>query len=270
MSATAGATVRAAPRRAVSIRGRRLLPILTGLVFIAIWEVGVKLRLPAFVARPSTILEAAPSVVTTTQFWSDLVSTGGALIEGVALGSVAGALLGLLMGRVREVNWFFTPYIRGLYSLPLIALIPVLVLVVGYTDTTRMVVIVLSAFLPVAVTTADGARAIPKEFLEVGRTFGARAHQVWFGIALPASLPHILAGVDIGFGRAFTSAVAVEILASIPGLGYSLYAESQSLHDAESFVNVVALAIFAILLRLVVRSSSRRLAPWYRPVGSED
>ncbi|MGH7860988.1 MAG: ABC transporter permease [Candidatus Dormibacteraceae bacterium] len=241
------------------------LPVFTGIILLLLWEVGVRSKLPAYVARPSTIAAAIPSVVVTGSFWSDMLSTCGAIVEGVAIGSVAGAVLGLLMGRVREVGWFFTPYIRGLYSLPLIALIPVLVLVVGYNDKTRMVVIILSAFLPVAMTTADGARAVSKSFLDVGRTFGAKPYQVWFGIAFPASLPHILAGIDIALGRAFTSAVAVEVLASVPGLGYTLYADAQSLHDDVSFVYVVALAAFAILVRTGVRSMSGRLAPWYRP-----
>jgi len=258
-------TASALPRPDRGERSRRLLPVLTGFLLLLLWELGVKAKLPAYVATPTTILSAIPSVITTGGFWSDVESTCGAIVEGVAIGSVAGAAVGLVMGRVREVGWFLTPYIRGLYALPLIALVPVLVLLVGYNDTTRLVVVILSAFLPVAVTTSDGARAVRKEYLDVGRAFGARSHQVWFGIALPSSLPHIMAGIDIGLGRAFTSAVAVEVLASVNGLGYTLYADSQSLHDSASFVNVVALAIFAVGVRFGVRVLSRSFAPWYQP-----
>src|SRR5207253_1754188 len=118
--------------------------------------------------------------------------------------------------------------------MPLIALVPIMVLWMGYTQTARLVAIVIAVILPVAVSTSDGARLLPREFLDVGRVFGARPHQVWFGIALPAALPQLLAGVDIGLGRAFTNGVAVEVLASVSGLGYQLFDEAQRLRDEGS------------------------------------
>ena len=247
------------------INGRSFWPLASGLSILLFWEVVVRTRFPAFVPRPSGIIAAIPSVVSTPLFWSDALSTCLAIIEGMVIGTVAGAVLGLIMGRVREVGWLFAPLIRGLYSMPLIALVPIMVLWLGYSDTARLVTIVIAVLLPVAVTTSDGARSVPREFLDVGKTFGAKAHQVWFGIALPASLPQILAGMDIGMGRAVTNGVAVEVLASVAGLGYQLFDESQSLRDQVSFVYVVALAIFAIASRTGIRMLSRRLAPWYRP-----
>ena len=106
-------------------------------------------------------------------------------MEGVAIGTVAGILIGVAMGRVREVNWFLSTYIRALYALPLIALVPLVIIWVGYQPAARLIIVVISAFLPVAVTTADGTRAISKEYLDVGKIFGASTHNVWFGIALP-------------------------------------------------------------------------------------
>lgn len=247
------------------VGGRALWPVAVGLGLVLLWELGVRARLPYYVARPTGIIAAFPSVVTTPEFWSDALSTCSAIVEGVVIGTVVGAVLGLAMGRVREVRWLMAPLVRGLYAMPLIALVPIMVLWLGYTQTARLVTIVLAVALPVMVSTADGARVLPGEFLDVGRMFGARAHQVWFGIALPAALPQLLAGVDIGIGRAFTNGMAVEVLASVNGLGYQLFAESQSLRDQVSFVYVIALAVFAIAGRSGVRALSRKLAPWYRP-----
>jgi len=248
-----------------SIGGRALWPVVTGLALVAVWELGARTRLPAYVARPSGIVAALPWVVTTRLFWADALSTCSAIVEGVVVGTFVGAVLGLVMGRVREVGWLLAPLVRSLYSMPLIALVPIMVLWLGYTQTARLVAIVVAVLLPVAVSTSDGARLLSPDFLDVGKVFGARPHQVWFGIALPAALPQLLAGVDIGIGRAFTNGVAVEVLASVTGLGYQLFDEAQSLRDAVSFVYVIALAVFAIAARTGVRTLSRRLAPWYRP-----
>src|SRR5207253_10059911 len=111
--------------------------------------------------------------------------------------------------------------------MPLIALVPIMVLWMGYTQTARLVAIVIAVILPVAVSTSDGARLLAGEFLDVGKVFGARPHQVWFGIALPAALPQLLAGVDIGLGRAFTNGVARAVVAGVSGRGYEILEEVQ-------------------------------------------
>jgi len=182
---------------------------------------------------------------------------------GVAIGTVAGILVGVAMGRVREIDWFLSTYIRALYALPLIALVPLVILWVGYQPEARLTIVVMSAFLPVAVTTADGTRAIPKDYLDVGRMFGAKTHHVWFGIALPTALPHIVAGIELGFARGITNAIAVEVLASVKGMGMSVFEKSGQLNENASLVYVLALAIFAVTIRTLMIRSRRWIAPWY-------
>ncbi|MGB8435990.1 MAG: ABC transporter permease subunit [Burkholderiales bacterium] len=242
----------------------RMAPVVSGAILLAVWEAYVRTRLPDFVATPSGILLAIPATVASASFWSDAVASLGAIVEGVAIGTVAGILIGVAMGRVREVDWFLSTYIRALYALPLIALVPIAIIWVGYQPEARLAIVVISAFLPVAVTTADGTRAIPKDYLDVGQMFGARAHHVWFGIALPTALPHIVAGIELGFARGITNAVAVEVLASVRGMGMSVFTKSAELNENASFVYVLVLAIFAVGVREFMIRSRRRLAPWYQ------
>jgi ABC-type nitrate/sulfonate/bicarbonate transport system permease component len=227
------------------------------------WELYVRAALPDFVALPSGIVAAIPATLTDPDYWEAVFFTVVSIIEGVAIGSALGVLVGVSMGRVRAIDWFLAVYIRALYSLPLIALVPLIILLVGYQPAARLIVVALSAFLPVAVTTADGTRAIPKEFLEVGRIFGARTRHVWLGIALPSAMPHIVAGVELGFARGITNAIAVEVLASIPGMGTALFEKSAELNEDGSFVYVLTLAAFAVTVRMLMTRARRRLAPWY-------
>lgn len=242
----------------------RLAPVVAGAAMLVIWEVYVRTQLPDFVATPSGIVRAIPATVASAAFWTDALATLGAILEGVAIGTVAGILVGVAMGRVREVDWFLSTYIRALYALPLIALVPIVILWVGYQPAARLTLVIISAFLPVAVTTADGTRAIPKDYLDVGRMFGARTRHVWFGIALPTALPHIVAGIELGFARGITNAVAVEVLASVRGMGMSVFTKSAELNENASFVYVLVLAIFAVGVRALMIRSRRRLAPWYQ------
>jgi ABC-type nitrate/sulfonate/bicarbonate transport system permease component len=242
----------------------RIAPIVAGAALLCIWEFYVRINLPSFVATPSGIVMAIPSTIASASFWSAALASFGSIVEGVAIGTVAGIFIGLAMGRVREVNWFLSTYIRALYALPLIALVPLVIIWVGYQPAARLIIVAISAFLPVAVTTADGTRAISKEYLDVGRIFGAKTHHVWFGIALPTAMPHIVAGIELGFARGITNAIAVEVLASIQGMGMSVFEKSAQLNEDASFVYVLALAIFAVGIRSLMIRSRQRLAPWYR------
>ena len=241
----------------------RLAPIVAGLLFLAAWEYFVRTRLPDFVARPSGIVMALPSTLADESFWSSVVASLSAIVEGVAIGSALGIVVGVAMGRVRELDWFLSIYIRALYSLPLIALIPLVILLVGFQPAARLIIVAISAFLPVAVTTADGTRAIPREYLDVGRMFRASTRHVWLGIALPSAMPHIVAGIELGFARGITNAVAVEVLASIPGMGMSVFEKSAELDENASFVYVLALALFAVAVRSLMIRARRQFAPWY-------
>jgi ABC-type nitrate/sulfonate/bicarbonate transport system permease component len=245
------------------LTAERLAPVVAGFALLAIWEIGVRGNLPDFVATPSGIVMAIPSTIASTAFWTDVVASLGAIVEGVAIGSAAGILIGVAMGRVPEVNWFLATYIRALYALPLIALVPLVILWVGYQPAARLIIVIISTFLPVAVTTADGTRAIPKDYLDVGQMFGARTHHVWFGIALPSALPHIITGIELGFARGITNAIAVEVLASVPGMGMSVFTKSNELNENASLVYVVCLAIFAVGIRSLMIRFRHWLAPWY-------
>jgi ABC-type nitrate/sulfonate/bicarbonate transport system permease component len=241
----------------------RVAPILTGLAILVVWQVEVSTQLPDFVARPTGIIMAFPATVASQEFWLDVVVSLGAILEGVFIGSVAGILVGVAMGRVREINWFLATYIRALYALPLIALVPLVIIWVGYSPASRLVIVIISVFLPVAVTTADGTRAIPKDFLDVGKMFGARTHNMWFGIALPSAMPHIVAGIELGFARGITNAIAVEVLASVPGMGMSVFTKSNELNENASLVYVVCLGVFAVGVRSLMIRARHWIAPWY-------
>jgi NitT/TauT family transport system permease protein len=242
---------------------RYVAPVVTGIGLLAVWQTYVTAFLPSFVARPTGIILAIPATISQVEFWWAALESFGSIVEGVALGTVAGILVGVAMGRIREVDWFLSTYIRALYALPLIALVPIVILWVGYQPEARLAIVTLSTFLPVAVTTADGTRAIPHEYLDVGKIFGARFHNVWFGIALPTALPHIVTGIELGFARGITNAIAVEVLASIPGMGMSVFEKSAQLNENESFVYVVFLAIFAVTIRSLMIRAREWLAPWY-------
>ena len=249
-------------RRNISLE--RAAPVVSGIVILLVWQVGVNAFLADYVATPAGIVAAFPTVITSAEFWTDFALTASAVIRGMLAGSAFGVLVGIVMGRVPEVNWFLTAYIRTLYALPVVTLVPLVIIWVGYQPVVRLVIVFISVFLPVAVSTADGTRVISRDFLDVAKVFGARTSNIWFGIALPSAIPYIASGIEIGFARGVTNAIAVEVLASVNGLGMSVFTKSAELNENASLVYVVCLACFAIALRMLISRVRRTIAPWYR------
>jgi ABC-type nitrate/sulfonate/bicarbonate transport system permease component len=252
------------------------LRVLAGAVLLGLWEGLVTWFSPYYVTRPSGVVKVFWEVVSNrptplTQlsgsFWFDVQTTVVAVFEGLAIGVTAGIIVGLAMGRLRDVEWGLKYYIGALFAMPTIAILPLMTLWFGYTNTARLWIIILGAFLPVALNVYDGVRKLPVTYLEVARTYHARWWNVWFGIALPASLPYLLAGLRLAAGRALVAAVVAEYLLAIKGLGFFIRSDTQSLHENQAMVAVVMLALIGVAINASIDLATKRFLPWYRREG---
>lgn len=235
-----------------------------GLIIVILWQFVVGSFAADYVARPLNVIKAIPNVVADGTFWFDTQSTIVAVIEGLILSIVIGTILGLVVGRLPDVHRVLGMYVNGFYALPIVALVPLLTVWFGYTEKARFVVIVIEAVLPIIYNVAEGARAIPKVYMDVTGVYRAPWWRQWFGVVLPASLPYVLAGVDIAVGRALIGAVVAEFIASVPGLGYYILFNVNSFHENEAFCALLLLSGAAVLFTFIVNKTVARTMPWYR------
>ena len=238
--------------------------LITGLIILAVWEVGCRLFAPAYVARPIGILLAIPDTVSSAKFLDAAWSTLWAVVRGLVLALVLGTAVGLAMGRKPVVERALRYYVNGLYAMPMVAVLPLVTLWFGYTNAARMATIVFAAFFAIAINAADGARAVPPEYIEVARSFRARGINIWLGIAVPASLPYLLAGVRLAAGRALIGCIVAEFFISLEGLGFYILFNSRTFHHNEALVAVLVLAAFGIGVEMLINWVTRRFLPWYR------
>jgi ABC-type nitrate/sulfonate/bicarbonate transport system permease component len=105
---------------------------------------------------------------------------------------------------------------------------------------------------------------VPREYLEVSRSFRSGRLRTLVDIVLPASMPYLLAGFRLAAGRALIGAVVAEFFLSIGGLGYYILYNSRSYHHNEAFVGVLLLAGFGVGFELLVVWCTRHFMPWYR------
>ena len=141
------------------------------LVILALWEVVVRVAAPPFIARPTGVITVLPSVVTSSEFLESVAGTAVPIIQGLAISIVLAILVGLAMGRVRWMEWALQMYVYALFALPMVALVPLMTMWLGYSEGTRLAIIIFAAFFPMALNVYDGARSVQKGYLEVAESF---------------------------------------------------------------------------------------------------
>lgn len=254
----------ASPRPVALLSGSFLPRFVTGLVIILGWEFVVRALAPAYVAKPTTVVFAIPQVITDPAFLQALGATLAAVAEGLAITIVVGTVIGLLMGRSNSVDRMIRVYINGFNAMPMIIVLPLFSLWFGYSGTARIATIIFAAIFAITMNVADGARSVPREYLEVARSFRSGRLRMLTEIVLPASMPYLLAGFRLAAGRALIGAVVAEFFLSVGGLGYYILYNSRSYHHNEAFVGVLLLAAFGVGFELLVIWATRRFMPWYR------
>jgi ABC-type nitrate/sulfonate/bicarbonate transport system permease component len=260
-SAPAARQAQAGARRKESTFLPRLV---TGAVILGVWEIVVRALAPQYVAKPSTVVLAIPRVIIDPTFLTALGQTLAAVAEGLVITIVLGTAIGLMMGRSPIVDRTIRVYINGFNALPMIIVLPLFSLWFGYSSGARIATIIFAAIFAITMNVADGARAVPREYLEVARSFRSGRLRTLIDIVLPASTPYLLAGFRLAAGRALIGAVVSEFFLSIGGLGYYILYNSRSYHHNEAFVGVLLLAAFGVGFEILVQWSTRKFMPWYR------
>jgi len=253
-----------ASQRSRMFAGPLLPRLIAAVVILGSWEWLVREFAPDFVAKPSAIAEVLPRVVSGAPFLEAAAITLAATAEGLVVALLFGTVLGVLMGRSLVADRALRLWINGFNAMPMIVVLPLMSLWFGYTGYARFATIVFAAIFAVIINAAEGARSVPKDYVEVGRSFRSGRLRLLFEIVLPASMPYLLAGLRLATGRALIGAVVAEFFTAIPGLGYFILYNSRTFHQNEAFVAVILLAGFGVGCDTLISWGTRHYLPWYR------
>ncbi len=211
---------------------------------------------PLEIARSIVALAADGSLLRNAQATLGEVTIG--YLIGVGIG-LAGALLLLMSTGGYEI---LEPYLLAFYSIPKIALAPLLTMWFGLGPTPKVVLAALMVFFIVFINTVAGVRAVDRSLVDVVRVMGARRLTTLRVVLLPAAAPAIAAAIRVTFARAMVGAVLAELIASSEGLGYLVMRASRQFDIASMFAGVVVIASIVMVVNLVIAAAERRLFPW--------
>jgi NitT/TauT family transport system permease protein len=247
---------------------RRYRPVLLSLsllvLVIGAWQLSGQFRWinPVYTSTPWAIVVAAYHFLPSAEGLNDLKVSGEEVGIGLALAIVVGVIFGLLMGWYRYLEEATGLVINIFYSIPLIALAPLLVMWFGIGIMSKIVIVFLSALFPILISTLLGVKNVDKVLLDVARSFNAGRLQIWRTVLLPASVPSVITGVRLGMVGALVGVVVGEFIAATAGIGFLITVAANNFNTTLMFVGVLVIAISAVILTTLLRAVERRFSSW--------
>jgi len=231
------------------------------LVGVAAWE-AVGRHYPNLIPPASKVWSAGVGFGKTGQLWRELGVTLRDLFIGYAITMAVGVLLGVLMGLSRRFGRIADMYLNWMLSAPEIALIPFFIVVFGFGSNARMVAIAVFALPVIAQRTAEGIINVPKELIDMARSFQVSRLATIRRVILPASLPSIMVAARLGFARALLGVVAAGIFVQQFGLGGQIYYYEQNFDLPSMFVYLFVVIVLALVGSRGIQWLDRRVTHW--------
>jgi NitT/TauT family transport system permease protein len=244
---------------------RRLIQVLSVVLLGTAWEVAGRLGWvdPLFVPTPSAVGRALRAIA--PEAVGLLGETLGKAIVAYAVAVGLGVGAGLLIGGVRYLHDVLNPFLVALYALPKILILPWILLAFGLAATPAIVYGVLQGFFPICLLVAGGVRDIDPTPLRVARSLGATSWQLYRKVILPAVLPAVLAGMQLGIVFCLLGVLVVEMFGGIRGAGFLLVSLANAFRAPELFAATALVSLLSVGIVLGLERLNRRLGHWRYP-----
>ncbi|HEA3130430.1 TPA: taurine ABC transporter permease TauC [Aeromonas hydrophila] len=262
------------PARRIRLRWplpRRLgVSLLTLCALLALWWLVVRLGLisPLFLPPPAQVLQqfatlAGPQGFMDATLWQHLAASLQRILIALIAAAFFGVTVGIAMGLSPTLRGMLDPLIELYRPVPPLAYLPLMVIWFGIGETSKVLLIYLAIFAPVAMATLAGVQGAKQVRLRAARALGANRWQVLWYVIVPGALPDILTGLRIGLGVGWSTLVAAELIAATRGVGFMVQAAGEFLATDVVLAGILVIALIAFTLELGLRALQRRLTPWH-------
>lgn len=259
------------------IPGRPAALLLAALPFIMIfvaYSIASDIRLTAnpqdkLLPAPTTIVETAERLFTVPDkrskeilLWNDTFASLARLLGGVTISAMLSLALGLAIGLLPYARSLFSGFIAVLSMVPPLALLPILFIVFGLGEVSKVVLIVIGITPFMTRDLAQRVMEIPKEQIVKAQTLGASSWVIALRVALPQILPRLISNIRLSLGSAWLFLIAAEAVASNVGLGYRIFLVRRYLAMDVILTYVIWITVLAFVIDWLLKTLSRRAFPW--------
>jgi NitT/TauT family transport system permease protein len=187
------------------------------------------------------------------------------IILGFAAGALPGVVLGLSMGLFPLVRAALEPMVAATFPIPKLAVMPLILLVFGLGESSKIFTIAIGVFYLVLINTMAGVLSIDKIYLDVAKNYNASRWNFYCTVALPGALPMIFAGFKLGMGTALLLIVAAELSAARAGVGYWIWRAYDMFDIERMFVALIMMSVLGYIMSYLLDYIERRVIPWKTP-----
>jgi ABC-type nitrate/sulfonate/bicarbonate transport system permease component len=243
----------------------RILGVALIAALLLAWELSVRLQWIVSDSWPSVsaVLLAGFDGIRSGELSAVLASTLARAGAGYVCGVVFGIVLGLFFATIPWVSRLLSPLMELLRPIPVPALVPPLVLLLGVDDAMKVTVVALTVFFPVLSNMVQGLLTVDATLLAVARTFHVGKVATIWKIMLPATLPYLLAGMRVSLSLALIVSVVAEMIAGNQGIGHYLVLMQYAVRPQEMYASILLLALSGYLLNRIFINIEQRLIHWY-------
>ena len=221
---------------------------------------------PFFWGQPSGIWNQLVTWVTqgTAQgsLWEQIAVTLEEAILGFIIGVVLGIIFGVVLGRSRFLSDVLGPYVKGLNSIPRVALAPLFAVGLGLGIQSKVALSVVLVFFIVFFNAFQGVREVDRNLLANARILGASPQRITTAVILPSALTWIFASLHTSFSFALVGAVVGEYVGAIQGIGLLIQTAGATFNNNGVIAAMVILAVIALLSEALITALERRLLRW--------
>lgn len=240
-------------------------------IVVALWwgATASGLIAPLFLPGPGAVLvrlaDLAGHGFVGATLWQHALASLARVGLAMVFAAVTAIPAGMAMGLSPRVNAALDPLIEFYRPVPPLAYLPLIVIWFGIGEATKVILITLAIFAPLAIATASAVRRVDPDRVRAARSLGASRDQVIWLVIFPSALPGILTAARIALGVGWSTLVAAELVAATRGLGFMVQSASQMLATEVVIAGIVVIALIALVLELALRWVERRFAGWSDP-----
>lgn len=238
--------------------------IVSILCLLAIWELicqsGVVSSL--FLPAPTAIISALLQMIADGEIGVSLAASLYRILAGFFIGSLVGLAVGLVTGTSALMDKIGTPIVNAIYPIPKIALLPLFILWLGIGELSKVTIIALGVFFPVAMNTYSGVKNVDTLLLKVAASFNASWWMTMKSVVLPNALPMIFAGLRLAAGTSLLLLVAAEMIAAQVGIGALILHYGDLMITDRLMAGVIVLSLLGLVFNLILQFVERKAIPW--------
>src|SRR5665647_1876533 len=231
---------------------------------IGLWQLAGSLALvnPLFLPPPSAIARAIWQLAVSGALWHHLSVSILRIGTGWILGTIAGVIIGFVIGLSSLARGVGITFISALFPIPKIALLPLLILWLGIGEEPKIATIALGVFFSTAISVYSGVDNVPRNLIRMAQSFNVPFHAIVVRVIWPGALPSILAGFRITASIALLLVVSAEMIGAEYGIGAFVLQAGNLMQIDQLLAGVVILSLFGLAVGKLINWLETRLLHW--------